>query len=75
MADRGFPVSYDMLQQIAQDMLNSHNQPPKGSSIGKSNGMSKGHSSSEPLAKDLGVHIVGVHWVYRFLHSYPKFQK
>ena len=50
-----------MLQQIAQDMLNSRNQPPKGSSIGKGSGMSKGHPSSEPLAKDLGVHIVDVH--------------
>ena len=75
MADLGFPVSHDMLQQIAQDMLNSRNQPPKGSSIGKGNGMSKGHSSSEPLAKDLGVHIVGVHWVDRFLRRNPEFKK
>ena len=75
MADLGFLVSHDMLQQIAQDMLNSRNQPPKGSSIGKGNGMSKGHSSSEPLAKDLGVHIVGVHWVDRFLWRNPEFKK
>ena len=75
MADLGFPVSHDMLQQIAQDMLNSCNQPPKGSSIGKGNGMSKGHSRSEPLAKDLGVHIVCVHWVDRFLRRNPEFKK
>ena len=61
MADHGFPVSHDMLKKIAQDMLNSRKQPPKG----------KGKADTE--SED--VHVIGVHWVKRFLRRKPGFKK
>ena len=62
MADLGFPISHDLLQKIAQDMLNSRQQPPKGGYLGK-------------IKAEDPIHSVGVHWVDRFLRRNDTFKK
>ena len=71
MADHGFPVSHDMLKKIAQDMLNSRKQPPKGK--GKAS-VSVGTASEDPEPQ-AEVHVIGVHWVKCFLRRNPGFKK
>ena len=67
MADLGFPVSHDLLQKIAQDMINSRNQPSK----------TKGGILVDqcPTPADSEVHTIGAHWVDRFLRRNPAFKK
>ena len=43
MADLGFPVTKDLLQRIAQDMVNSRNQPLKGKGGGVLEGLARLH--------------------------------
>lgn len=94
MADLGFPVTKDVLQRIAQDMLNSRNQPSKGKGDLKvsSNSSLASSSSSLPSGKaqivtdrranqirrqgaSSDIHVVGAHWVDRFLKRNSKFKK
>ena len=72
MADLGFPVSHDLLRKIAQDMVNSRNQPPTGK--GKGKGAVKSHIQTLN-GQNFEVHTVGVHWVDRFLRRNPRFKK
>ena len=67
MADHGFPVSHDILKKIAQDMLNLRKQPPKGKG--------KASASASTESEDQEVHIIGMHWVKRFLRRNPRFKK
>ena len=68
MADRGFPVSHDLLRKLAQDMLNSRKQPPKTKGGILVNQCSTSDTDSE-------IHTIGVHWVDRFLSRNPQFKK
>lgn len=84
MADLGFPVTKDLLQQIAQDMLNSGKQPQKGQggTSGKPTdrrtkrihrqGAVIPTEASSSTASD--IHIIGAHWVDRFLKRNPTFK-
>ena len=53
MADVGFPLSKDLVRQIAQDIVNERQIPQR----------SKGGPSLDPES----VHTVGINWVNRFL--------
>ena len=84
MADLGFPVTKDVLQRIAQDMLNSRKQPPKGpSSVGKPSqsigdrrtDRIRRQGAIEPTNSAPDIHVVGAHWVDRFLKLNPTFKK
>ena len=68
MADLGFPISHDLLQKLAQDLLNSRKQPPKTKG---------GILVNQPVdpGADAEVHTIGVHWVDRFLSRNPEFKK
>ena len=67
MAGLEFPVTNNILQKIAQNMLNSCNQPPK----------TKGSIlvNQGPSLEDSKVHTIGVHWVNRFLAQNSEFRK
>ena len=68
MADLGFPVSHDLLQKIAQDMLNSRKQPPKT----KGGILVNQLPNPEP---NPDIHVIGAHWVDRFLSRNEEFKK
>ena len=70
MADHSFSVSDGMLKKIAQAMLSSRKPPPKGK--GKAS-ISAGTGSEVP--DDPEVHLIGVHWVKRFLRRNSGFKK
>ena len=53
MADVGFPLSKDLVRQIAQDIVNER-QIPQRSKLG-------------PSLDPESVHTVGINWVNRFL--------
>ena len=71
MADLGFPVTKDLLQRIAQDMLNSRNQLPKGQGTGST--ISSNHQDASSSTST--THTIGAHWVDRFLKRNPTFKK
>ena len=65
MADLGFPVSHDLLQPIAQDMLNTQKQPPK-TQEGIIPGIGRVlRANCEGVSQE--IHQIGAHWVSRFL--------
>ena len=70
MADLGFPVTKDLLQRMAQDMLNSRKQLPKdtggASHVDCVHQGSIGASSSSSTTNP-DIHIIGAHWVDRFI--------
>ena len=68
MADLGFPISHDLLRKLAQDMLNSRNQPPK-----MQGGILVNQFSS--LRDKSKVHTIGMHWVDRFLARNAEWKK
>ena len=71
MADHRFPVSHDILKKIAQDMLNSRKQLPKGK--GKASASASASASME--SEDPEVHVIGVPRVKRLLRRNPGFKK
>ena len=71
IADHGFPVSHDILKKIAQDILNSCKQLPKGK--GKASASASASAGTE--SEDPEVHVIGVPWVKRFLWRNPGFKK
>ena len=70
MANLGFPVSHDLLQKLAQDMLNSRKQPSKTHS-----GIVVNQSSNPQASASEEVHVIGAHWVDRFLSRNSEFKK
>ena len=79
MADIGFPVTKDLLQRMAQDMLNSRQQPPKGyKGEGGSSGktlQTMGDRIHRSTSSNPAIHTIGAHWVDRFLKRNPTFKK
>ena len=71
MADHGFLISHNMLQKIAQDIVNSRKQPPKG----KGEASASASVSAGTALEDPEVHVIGVHWVKRLLRHKSRFKK
>ena len=68
MADVGFPLTSDMLRQIAQGLINERETSQRSQGGRQRQGVIPS-SSSNP------IHTIGIHWVTRFLDRNPGFKK
>jgi len=87
MADAGFPLSPDLLCQIAQGIVNAREilQHGQGGIVGPHQSTFKPrdrrveHLARQgvmlPSASNPNIHIVGLHWVNRFVDCNPGFRK